>query len=222
MESVKQEIVNAKQEIIAKIRQEPNPGEKGVIELEDAEEQPKINDKSQIEISTSVQEQPPVTEIRETKETEKGAAETLRRRGEREDPNVQVMGEGEMAETKLKSGRRQTDPKKMKVKQRLKKGLSKFGACRKKKWELRKKTTQDKSSKEAFQAWLDHVSKKHRNQTNNVRQQTTEMQRHVPWDPGGVVYKIRRKKFPLIEASTIRFLQTRTPPREASQEINCE
>jgi hypothetical protein len=83
---------------------------------------------------------------------------------------------------------------------RVKKGLSKFGACRKKKWDLRKKTTHGKSTREAFQQWIDHVRKKHREQMNNDGRLTTEMRRYVPWDPGGFIYETRYQKFSSIEA----------------------
>jgi hypothetical protein len=74
---------------------------------------------------------------------------------------------------------------------RVKKGLSKFGAGKKKKkWELRRKNMHKKTSKEAFQAWMDHVRKK-----RHV-QQTTEMQRYVPWDPGGFIYESRSSQVP--------------------------
>jgi hypothetical protein len=171
------------------IMQESNLGEKGEIKVDDAEEQPKINDKSQIEISTSVQEQQPVTENRETKETETSAVEFSGRHGERKAPDEQNM------ETKV-AERINSKPRQSRVK-----GLAAAGARRKKKSKFSKekleglkKNTHKKSSKEAFQAWINPVRKKHH------EEQTTEKQRHVPWDPGGVVYKIHQK-FSGIEAS---------------------
>jgi hypothetical protein len=183
------------------------------IKVDDAEEQPKINDKSQIEISASVQDQQPVTENRETKETETSAVEFSGRRGERDAPNERGIDVNMAEETNNK-------PRKSRVK-----SLTAAGARRKKKskfskkkWEVLEKTTPEKSTRAAFQAWMNQVCKKPREQTNNVRQQTTEMQRHVPWDPGGVVYKIHQK-FSGIEVSVTHRSQyhslvaTRTPAR---------
>jgi hypothetical protein len=209
VEKVSNQIETTRQEI-----RELKIGEKKETEpTEDAEGQMQTRGNHPMETSTvvpeEIPEQPqvaeiqeteetPVTEVRETKETR--AMEISGRHGEPEAQNEQDVGERKMVKTKLKSGSRQTNQTKLKEKQRRKKSLAAAGACKKKKftvlkkkWESRRKTTHSKSSKEAFQAWIDHVRKKHH------EQQTTEMQRYVPWDPGGVVYKIHLK-FSSIEA----------------------
>jgi hypothetical protein len=194
----------------------------------DEEEQVKINDSHQGEASGKTPEQASENERTECNEQADENSETRavnsRRRGEREAPDEQDIGEGEMPEIKLKSGRGQIDHKTLKMKQRLKKGITKVGACRKKKWELLRKNMHDKSSKEAFQAWIDQVRMKHHEQTNNVgRHQTTRQQRHVPWDPGGFISKNRSSQVPdhrsqspsLIATSALRTrLRTSTPVRD--------
>jgi hypothetical protein len=173
------------------ITQESNPGEKK--EVEDVEEQAKTGDNHQVETSISVPEEVPVPEIQEKGVTlEISAVGISERQGECATPNEQDVGEREMVKTKLKSGSRQTNQTKLKEKRRHKRSLAAAGAHRKKsklskkKWELRKKTTRGKS-----QQWIDQVRKKHREQMNHEQRQTTRQQRHVPWDPGGLVYKLR-------------------------------
>jgi hypothetical protein len=163
------------------------------IEEEDVEGQHKASDNHQMEVSTGVPEeipeQPQTEENQATKETdgnssmETSAVEFSGRQGEPEAPNERCRNE-KVAES-ICSKPRQTNTKKMKLEQRLKKGLSKFGASgkKKKKWRLRKKTIHQKSSKEAFQRWTDHVRKKHSEQMNK--------QQRMQWDPGGLVYKPR-------------------------------
>jgi hypothetical protein len=203
VERLSDKIESATQAITAKIRQEElNTGEKK--EVEDAGERPITSDKSQIEISTNVQQ--PVTEIRETKETDGSNS--------RETSNAKLDGNLEISEANANSATRAKEiserrgecatPKERgtnekmtaetnsRPRKRCAKSLAAAGVCRKKKksrlvkkWKSRSKNMHRKSQEEAFQKWLDHVRKKHRDQMNNVRHQATRQQRHVPWDPGG-------------------------------------
>jgi hypothetical protein len=157
---------------------------KKVIGADDGAEQNKTSDNHQVETSTSAPEEIQVTEIQQIgAKTETRAMEFSGRHGERKAPDEQNM-EANVAE------RISSKPRKRRVR-----SLTAAGARRKKrkkklnfsknKRDVRRKTTHGKSQKEAFQAWLDQVRKQPREQTNKVRQRTTEMQRHVPWDPGG-------------------------------------
>jgi hypothetical protein len=192
MESMKREIRSLKQEIIATIRQEPNTGEKKQIEAEDEEVQTKPNEGCQVETGISVPEEVHVPEIQEKGVTlETSAVEFSGRQGEPEAPNERCRNEKVTEGTNSKPRKRRVG------------SLAAAGARRKKKkyqfsmkWESRRKTTQKKSQKEAFQQWMDNVRKKHRNQTNNVRHQMTRQQRHVPWDPGGFIYETRSSQVP--------------------------
>jgi hypothetical protein len=71
----------------------------------------------------------------------------------------------------------------------------------KKKLEVLGKTTHGKSTKEAYQQWIDQLRKKHQQQLNQVRRRKLCVQHRVPWDPGGSISEIRRQKFSCIEAS---------------------
>jgi hypothetical protein len=177
-----------------------------IPEQPQAEEQVERSNERQAEVSEHLSEQVaeiqetegiPATEIRETKETDGNSSmetsqEISERQGEPKAPNEQTTNEKVTEETDSK-------PRKRRVR-----SLAAVGAHRKekkfkrsrKKWKLRKKTIHQKSSKEAFQKWLDHVRKKHRDQMNNVRHQTTRQQRHVPWDPGGFIYESGSSQVP--------------------------
>jgi hypothetical protein len=199
------------------IMQESNLGEKGEIELEDAKEQPETKDNHPIEVSTSVPEEVHVTAIRETKETEISAVELSERHGERNAPNKPDV------DVKMAEETNHSKPRKSHVK-----GLAAAGASRKKKSRLvkkklegLKKNAHGKSQKEAFQAWLDQVRKKPREQTNKVRQQTTEMQRYVPWDPGGFIYETRSSQVPDHRSQyPVREITTSTPIEATNQDLS--
>jgi hypothetical protein len=174
------------------IMQELNSGEKKETEpAEDAKEPATTSDNHQMEANTSalgeILEQPQAEEIQETKETgtnfERSVVDVSERQGERPAPNERGMEEKGAERTSSK-------PRKRRVKSRTAAGARRKKKTKfsKKTWELRKKTTH-KKSKEAFQVWLDQVRQK-------PQQQTTEMQRYVPWDPGGFIYETRSSQVP--------------------------
>jgi hypothetical protein len=205
--------------------------QKGRTETAEFKEQVERSNERQAEVSERLSEQVeeiqeteeiPATEIRETKETR--AMEISGRHGERKAPDEQNM-EAKVAE------RISSKPRKRRVR-----SLTAAGACRKKKksklskkWELRRKTMHGKSTKEAFQAWIDQVRKKHREQMNNEQRRTTRLQRHVPWDPGGFIYEMHssevsnhRSQYPVREITTSTPIEATNeyPVRDCIHEIS--
>jgi hypothetical protein len=101
------------------------------------------------------------------------------------------------------------ETKKGRIKQRLKKALASFGACRKK-YKCLRKTTEGNSAGEAFQEWMDHVRKKHHEQIDNVRRRKARLQHKVPWDPRGLICKIRSSEVSDHRSTNSSFATTRT------------
>jgi hypothetical protein len=165
------------------------------IEEEDVER----SNERQAEVSERLSEQVaeiletegiPATEIRETKETDGNSSmetsqEISERQGEPDAPNQQSMNEKVAGGTNKEPRKRRVGSWTAAGARRKKRKSTRL----KKKWELQRKTMHGKSQKEAFQAWMDQVCKK-------PQQQTTEMQRHVPWDPGGFISKNRSSQVP--------------------------
>jgi hypothetical protein len=115
------------------------------------------------------------------------------------------------------------------VKERPKKTLTVTGACRKKKFkllkkklEIRKKTTKEKSAEKAFEEHLHQIRKERNKRIDKVLNLVKErFQRQVLWDPGGGIHRIRPSEVSDRRSQYDLPATTRTR-REASLDISRE